>query len=164
MECKKFFDISEQNQYSICHCLAGLSFLDEFQQGCNEDEACALIDSSHPVMQMQWQKPSAGTYKINVDGAYKDSRGGIGILVCDQMGDIIAVASIPMQSLTGPEHAEIEAVLKALDFACELDLPRFVLESDCTAIVQAVHQGTKICPLWEISLLLPKLDAELLSV
>lgn len=39
-----------------------------------------------------WQKPAVESYKINIDGSYKDGKEGIGLLVRDHVGDIIAAA------------------------------------------------------------------------
>ena len=46
-------------------------------------------------------KNHARTYKINLDGAFKEGKGGVGILVRDFQGNVIAAASIPIENLTG---------------------------------------------------------------
>ena len=80
---------------------------------------------------------------MNVDRAFNDGKGGIGVIARDCVGDIIAAASIPLHNPTGPEHVEIVAILSAFQFATDLDLRHFVVESDCAVLVKAVNSLDK---------------------
>ena len=60
-------------------------------------------------------------------------------MVRDSEGDIIAAAAIPLLEVSGPEHSEIQAILHAFEFAGELDLAAFVIESDCLLLVKAIN-------------------------
>ena len=63
----------------------------------------------------------------------------MGLVVRDNEGNVIAAASIPCDRLVSPAHAEILAVLFALQFARDLELSQFVLESDCVSMVRAIN-------------------------
>ena len=71
-----------------------------------------------------WHPPQEGMYKANFDAALFDGLGmaGLGIVVRDSMGNIIAALSQKIRSPHSVEMAEALACNHALVFAQELSL------------------------------------------
>lgn len=80
-------------------------------------------------------------YKANFDAAFFDGIGmaGLGVVVRDYMGNIIAALS---QKIRGPhsvEMAEALACSHALSFVQDLSLFQLVLEGDSLRVIQAIN-------------------------
>ena len=89
--------------------------------------------------QTRWKPPIAGIYKVNVDGPVCGNRGGIGVIIRDHLGELIATLADPVDFVLEPKHVEAVAVAKGIEFAVELALPRFSMETDCLEVVKWTH-------------------------
>ena len=103
----------------------------DFQRANKNDDLRDSLGTPCRNVPTRWQLPQAGTYKLNVEGAFKTGVGGLGIMVHDSVGDVIVAVSIPLAQLINPQHAEILAVVHAHEFARDLSLSHYVVESDC---------------------------------
>ena len=63
------------------------AYLREFQSATREIKT----DKAEKREPQKWRVPGCGQYKINVDGALKGSRAGIGAILRDYAGQIMAV-------------------------------------------------------------------------
>lgn len=86
-----------------------------------------------------WQAPSDGFVKVNWDVAvHKYNRKmGIGVIVCDNMGEVLATLLDPKAYIIAPNIAEATSVLQAVNFTRELGFYKVVLEGDAIQVVQA---------------------------
>jgi ribonuclease HI len=84
---------------------------------------------------------------VNWDAALDsvNRRMGVGILVRDHLGMVIAARSHTLVFLTEPVVAEAIAALHAVEFSRDLGLPRIVLEGDSLQVVTAVQD---LRPTW----------------
>ena len=80
-------------------------------------------------------------YKANFDATLFDGLGmaGLGVVVRDSMGNIIAALNQKIRSPHSVEMVEALACNRALVFAQEFSLSQVVFEGDSFRIVQAVN-------------------------
>ncbi|XP_062020783.1 uncharacterized protein LOC133737191 [Rosa rugosa] len=88
-----------------------------------------------------WCPPPVGWLKANVDGAYNMHlrHGGLGVVVRDSMGDIVAGACCRCDDVTSPYMVEALAGRLACKIALQFHLTPIIVESDCLRLVQAVQ-------------------------
>ena len=89
----------------------------------------------------KWKAPAAGTYKVNVDGGFMNNKAGIGIVIWDSIGDLIGVMASPEANITDPLHLEAVAIVKGVQFANDLALTVFCMESDSLTLVKRINSG-----------------------
>ena len=82
-----------------------------------------------------------GVWKINIDGAYNHTtrRGGIGFVIRDFTGNMVAGGASPCQGLLSAEHAEILACSFAIDFGIEQGFSTVVLETDAQEVCRQLN-------------------------
>ena len=80
-----------------------------------------------------------GRYKVNVDAAFKGENAGIGVVIRDSVGDLIATLAAPVKGIHEPQFLEAVAIAKGLEYANELALTGFSMESDCLALVDRIN-------------------------
>jgi ribonuclease HI len=113
----------------------------EFYQANAKD---GVVDSQQrPKECTHWCPPVQGIYKVNWDAALDstNNRMGIGIIVRDYLGMVIAAKSYTMRFISEPVVAEALAALHAAEFSRDLGLPMVILEGDSLQVVTTI-QGT----------------------
>ncbi|XP_024193576.1 uncharacterized protein LOC112197206 [Rosa chinensis] len=83
-----------------------------------------------------WSAPPTRIVKINVDGSFHHltRQGGVGFVIRDDQGVMLAGEAWPVRGLYSPEHAEILACNYALQFALDQDFGPFILETDALEV------------------------------
>ena len=91
------------------------------------------------AVRTRWLPPPEGVYKANFDAAFFGSSGtvGIGVVVRDSKGEIIAALSQKILEPHSVDAAEALACSRAVVFAKELCLLSVIVEGDSMQIVQA---------------------------
>ena len=84
-----------------------------------------------------WKPPPSGTFKINFDGAIfpKEKKSGIGVVIRDSRGLVIASCSKVVHQVLGVSDVEAMAATWALSFASDVGVKRVVLEGDSMAVI-----------------------------
>ena len=88
-----------------------------------------------------WVAPPTGYFKVNVDGASPlddHSVSGVGAIVRDDSGNIVAALSKALPSHYPAEWTELLAMEQGVLLAMELGIPNVIFESDAASVVQAV--------------------------
>ena len=70
----------------------------------------------------QWHPPEQGLLKINVDAARTPEEVGIGVIVRDDEGQIMAAFAERIGKTSSAEFSEILAVIKGLEWAKEVGI------------------------------------------
>ena len=98
-----------------------------------------INQSSTP--QTKWTAPTPDSYKINYDGALSnaDNKSGIGVVVRDCHGDVIASLVQQLDQAYQPVEVEALAACRAVEFASELGLHRATVEGDSEVVVRALR-------------------------
>lgn len=97
-----------------------------------------------------WFPPDRNWYKVNFDGALftDQNRAGVGVVVRNDLGQVMAACSLKIQSLADPAHVEAMAALKVAQFASEMGFRDFSLEGDSLTIINAINGGmTDLSPI-----------------
>ncbi|XP_059455324.1 uncharacterized protein LOC132185582 [Corylus avellana] len=104
-------------------------------------EANALVAGPLRVETIpRWEAPGRDMWKLNWDAALCSKRGlaGMGVVIRNSDGDVVAVRCMTKQGLTNPLVAEAWAGVQALIFGREMDLNHIVLEGDAKIVVDAL--------------------------
>ncbi|KAJ1435953.1 Ribonuclease H-like superfamily [Sesbania bispinosa] len=101
------------------------------------------VTSTNPIHDNHWVAPPMGWYKINCDAALADvGDWGIGIIVRDSEGFVIAAASRKVETLGDATLTEAMGLRLAVQFALDLSLQDTIFEYDCKVVVdQVVHES-----------------------
>lgn len=88
----------------------------------------------------KWQKPLEGTLKVNWDAAVDvvRKRMGMGVVVRDHGGELLATQCATKDFITDPRTAEAYAAWRAVELSSQLGLQRIVLEGDALEIVNVL--------------------------
>lgn len=91
-----------------------------------------------------WRPPIAGTFKVNFDGAFSNSfsLAGVGIIVRNEEGSVMAALSYRDQCVTEPIHIEALAALRAVIFATDMGFRDICLEGDSQDIIKAINSNS----------------------
>ena len=94
-----------------------------------------------PRMEVRWKPPGAGLFKINFDGAvFMDrSLAGLGIIIRDESGLIIAALSQKIPLPSAVELVEALAARCALIFAQEISIFKVEVVGDSLKVIQALN-------------------------
>nr|POF07483.1 hypothetical protein CFP56_20174 [Quercus suber] len=84
-----------------------------------------------------------GWFKANVDGAiFKESNSaGIGVVVCDSQGWVLAALSEKVEGVQEAEVIETLAIQWAIRFAIETSFNCVIIESDSLGVVKAIQDS-----------------------
>ncbi|KAL2937080.1 TBC1 domain family member 9 [Bienertia sinuspersici] len=86
--------------------------------------------------------PNESFYKVNSDAAvFDDQRFGLGAVMRDQIGEVMAATCLQMEGTFSPDIAEARAVRHAIKIAWEAGFRKLILESDCIKLVSQLKKG-----------------------
>jgi hypothetical protein len=91
-----------------------------------------------------WTAPNSGWKKANWDVSINKDQGnvGVGVIIRDEKGGIVAAMSGTRQGLLEPTTGEAFGALQAAHFIMELGLHNIILEGDTKQIVDARNSNT----------------------
>ena len=102
----------------------------------------------------RWKPPPSGAVKINFDGAIfpKEKKSGIGVVIRDNKGLIIASCSKVVHQVLGVFDIEALAAVWALSFASDVGVRRAVLEGDSMAVILGLREDGMVLVPYELLL------------
>ncbi|KAK9987896.1 hypothetical protein SO802_028135 [Lithocarpus litseifolius] len=88
----------------------------------------------------KWTPPPIGWYKTNFDAAIfnDDGRAGVGVVIRDTNGLVMASLSQNIQLATSVEEMEATATIRAIDLSLELGFANVIFEGDCVNVIKAL--------------------------
>ncbi|XP_075663101.1 uncharacterized protein LOC142632611 [Castanea sativa] len=91
--------------------------------------------------EIKWCPPQRGSYKVNVDGAVftKQKQVGIGVVIRDSAGDVIAALSHKISRPLGALETEAKAMEIGIQFALDVGVRDVVFEGDALSICNALR-------------------------
>jgi hypothetical protein len=121
-----------------------------FLQGAIESDAefrrtnssyLSIATDEREVHHVKWFPPSEGKYKVNWDAAIDtvNKRLGIGLIVRNHNGLVIAARSQTKMGCLEPVAVEELAAFQAIEFSIELGLQDIILEEDALQVVNALN-------------------------
>lgn len=93
-------------------------------------------------VKISWHKPQKNWYKLNTDGAYKDStqKSGIGGMIRNHTGKWILGFQKQITAFSSLQ-TEIHAIHEGLQIATKYGLFPLEVETDSTEVIKAIHQN-----------------------
>ena len=97
-----------------------------------------------------WMPLSEGFYKINFDGAIFENfgRAGLGVVVRDVEGMVIAALSQNIQLPSSVDSVEALAARRAIILAQEISLTQVVVEGDSLKVIAAINNPKQSSTQW----------------
>ena len=95
--------------------------------------------------EVRWTPPEFPFYKVNMDAAiFKSTKSvGIGVIVRDHVGDVLATLSTQLLLPLGPLETEAKAMDIAISFAKDIGLQEVTFESDNSVLIGALLDKSK---------------------
>ena len=125
------------------------------------EQACTLVHEFHhlrPVhakiprtaRAVQWKPPPPGMVKVNFNDAIfsTHSSTGLGMIIQDQAGLVLAALSQKIPLPTSMETVEVTAARRALLFAKELGFERVMIEGDFEVVIKAIKEKSLLSSDW----------------
>ncbi|CAL9019809.1 unnamed protein product, partial [Prunus brigantina] len=112
-------------------------------------KAITSIPLSEPKINVEkptkWSPPPIGKYKLNVDASYipKTCVGGIGAVVRNDKGEVMAAMALPLATATSPKYAEIMALHFGIKFTRDASFSSILIEFDSQGVVNDVKKDEK---------------------
>ncbi|KAL0014778.1 hypothetical protein SO802_001847 [Lithocarpus litseifolius] len=93
------------------------------------------------TMEIKWCPPQLGSYKVNVDGAVftKQKQVGIGVVIRDSAGEVIAALSHKLARPLGALETEAKAMEVGIQFALDVGVWDVIFEGDALSICNALR-------------------------
>jgi len=115
-----------------------LAYVDMVFLHCYQSISPKRCESTMPN---QWSPPPEGWIMINVDAAiFVDAnRMGLGLVVRDHRGELLAAFRQGIDKITNPELVETIAFRRALFFAMQLPYDKVVVASDCLTLINKLR-------------------------
>ena len=104
-----------------------------------------LVQRTH-CPRNHWKPPPSELFKINFDGAVfpHDKNSGIGVVIRDHQGLVIASCSKLVHQELCSEDIEAKAAAWALLFALEVGVKRVVLEGDSLTVIKGLMEEERL--------------------
>ena len=112
------------------------------EESWNEIRRCNLEpDRIRSKPRISWKAPSPNTYKINYHGAISnaDNIFGIGVVVRDCRGEVIASLVQQLDQAHQPMEVEAMATCRAMEFGSELGVDCTIVDGDSELVVKALR-------------------------
>ncbi|KAF5475772.1 hypothetical protein F2P56_007542 [Juglans regia] len=95
---------------------------------------------------MNWTPPPTGFLKINWDAAIFEVKGriGLGIVVRDHGGNIVATKKINQSGFNDPLLAEVLGAFQAVMMAADLGMDFLFLEGDSSQVVKSLNSHVEM--------------------
>ena len=102
--------------------------------------ATESVSAVREVVSVTWNPPSSSMLKVNVDGATTKHKNtvGIGSVIRDELGRVIAAMSRKIQAPLGPLEVEAKAFEAGFQLARDMGYQDIILEGDSLILVRAL--------------------------
>ncbi|XP_024190496.1 uncharacterized protein LOC112194497 [Rosa chinensis] len=93
----------------------------------------------------RWRCPAIGVLKVNIDGSFHAGTkiGGLGFIIRDSQGVVVAGGVRPLRHLFSAEHAEALACFEAVKFVLEHNLNPVIIETDSQVVQRQVSLSSE---------------------
>lgn len=111
---------------------SSLRIFDDYQAANEKPQPMRTVTSK----ETKWRPLQPGSYKVNVDGAVftKGKQVGIGVVIRDSMGDVIAALSQKLARPLGVVETEAKAKEVGIQFVLDVGVKDVILESDSLSV------------------------------
>lgn len=89
-----------------------------------------------------WRRPQSGWFKVNWDAAIRPNKVGIGVVVRNEEGAVIALSSLTIRATLPPSLAEAFAARLGAKLCVRIGLAKVIMEGDALNIVRKIQLGS----------------------
>ena len=89
-----------------------------------------------------WKPPTGQLYKLNFDAAVFENGSGIGAVIRNAAGEVMAALSARGAIVGDNEEAEALACRKAMEFAIDAAFSELMVEGDNVMVISAVSSSS----------------------
>ena len=117
-------------------------FLKEFREA-----QVQLVTSTSISRVSKWQPPAANGFKLNFNVAiFQDIHAsGFGVVIRNELGEVMASISTKGLVVFGSEETEVLACRKAVEFAVDLGFYIVIIEGDNCFVMNAIISSSSMC-------------------
>ena len=90
----------------------------------------------------KWKPPTGQLYKLNFDAAVFENGSGIGAVIRNATGEVMAALSARGATVGDNEEAEALACRKAMEFAIDAAFSELMVEGDNVMVISAVSSSS----------------------
>jgi len=145
LECWKIANNCHVNTSSLHFTYGSITNYDSHITSCpgQRHQNAPVIAESSVHNQVQWQSPSHGRVKCNVDAAFSDQRNitGVGICIRDDEGTFVLAKVIPISSLCSISMGEALALYHALEWLSDMSFDHVDFCSNSKVTVDVTETG-----------------------
>ncbi|XVF60988.1 hypothetical protein PTKIN_Ptkin08bG0091900 [Pterospermum kingtungense] len=101
------------------------------------NDAQVVVSMSSLQRSIRWRPPARDLVKVNFDGALQvtERRGGIGIIIRNNLGEVMGTAAAPVDRVVDPLIVEALAAVKAIQFSVDMGFRNVEIEGDCKSVM-----------------------------
>ncbi|CAL2227798.1 unnamed protein product [Prunus armeniaca] len=88
-----------------------LHLAEEYGGGLMRRESNIVVEKTS-----KWSPPPVGKFKLNIDAPYIPGVGGIGAVIRNDKGEVMAAMTLPLDTATSQKHAKIKATSIQVEF------------------------------------------------
>ncbi|KAK2657606.1 hypothetical protein Ddye_010658 [Dipteronia dyeriana] len=118
------------------------NFLDEFLDNCIVTDS--MPDKTTPRNPI-WIPPALAIYKINCDATLAGRLVGVGIVIRDSEGFVMASSSQKIEVTLSPQVAEAVAIFRGIKLTIETSLTSCCIESGAEVVVGWINSKNPLC-------------------
>ena len=93
---------------------------------------------SRPCSLQNWKPPAGQLFKLNFDAAIFDNGSGVGAVIRNAAGEVMAALSARGDAVADNEEAEVRACQKALEFAIDAAFSELMVEGDNSVVMSTI--------------------------
>ncbi|KAK9995062.1 hypothetical protein SO802_024765 [Lithocarpus litseifolius] len=103
------------------------------------DAQCILaVGSASTDFLQNWKPPTGQLYKLNFDAATFANGSGVGAVIRNAAGEVMAALSARGEAVTDSEEAEALACRKAMEFTIDAGFSELIVEGDNSVVMSSV--------------------------
>lgn len=110
----------------------------DFLRKYREAESSLAVGSVSAGILQNWKPPTSQLYKLNVDAATFANGSGVGAVICNAAGEVMAALLARVEAVADSEEAEALACWKAMEFAIDTGFSELIVEGDNLLVMSVV--------------------------
>ena len=94
-----------------------------------------------PSSLQNWKPPAGQLFKLNFDAAIFENGSGVGAVIRNAAGEVMAALSARGEAVADNEEAEVRACRKALEFAIDAGFSELMVEGDNSVVMSTISSN-----------------------
>ena len=104
-------------------------------------QSSLAVSLIRPSSLQNWKPPAGQLFKLNFDAAIFENRSGVGAVIRNAAGKVMAALSARGEAEADSEEAEVRACRKALEFAIDAGFSKLMVEGDNSLVMSTISSN-----------------------